>query len=257
MRDDGGTSSEVPAGSACRAQPVVPQRLKRQFREPGLPHHPAPHRAHRDLRGAQLPPAAGGARLRRGRVGDRRRGTPLPRLPGRLLRAELRARPPAPRRGRARAAGPADADQPGVLQRPARAVRAGALRPHREGPDPADELRRGGRRDRDQGQPQVGLPGQGRAGEPGDDRGDGGQLPRAHHDDRLVLHRPRRDATATRRTPRASGWCRTATSRRCGRRSTTRRWPCCSSPCRARPASSSRRRATSTRCASCASSSRC
>ena len=60
------------------------------------------------------------------------------------------------------AARPADADQPGVLQRPARPVRAGPRRAHRQGDGPADEHRRRGRRDRDQGQPQVGLPGQGR-----------------------------------------------------------------------------------------------
>jgi len=35
-------------------------------------------------------PAPGGAVGRRGRVGDRRRGAPLPRLPGRLQRPELR-----------------------------------------------------------------------------------------------------------------------------------------------------------------------
>ncbi len=139
-------------------------------------------------------PLPRGARLRRGRLGHRRRRQALPRLPRRLLRAQLRPRPPAPRRGRARAARPPDADQPRVLQRPARPVLRGARRPHRQGDDPADELRRRGRRDRDQGQPQVGLPGQGRAGEPGDDRRDGGQLPRAHHHDRVVLDRPRRDA---------------------------------------------------------------
>ena len=62
----------------------------------------------------------------------------------------------------------------------------------RQGDDPADELRRRGRRDRDQGRPQVGLPGQGRPGEPGDDRRDGGQLPRPDHDHRVVLDRRRR-----------------------------------------------------------------
>ena len=43
---------------------------------------------------AQLPPAAGGGRARRGGLGHRRRGPPLPGLPGRVLRAELRPRPP-------------------------------------------------------------------------------------------------------------------------------------------------------------------
>ena len=42
-------------------------------------------------------------------------------------------------------------------------------------------------------EPPVGLPGQGRAGEPGHDRRHGGQLPRTHHHDRVVLDRPRRD----------------------------------------------------------------
>ena len=47
------------------------------------------------VRGAQLPPAAGRDRRGRGRVGDRRRGRPLPRHARRLQRAELR--PPASR----------------------------------------------------------------------------------------------------------------------------------------------------------------
>ena len=71
-----------------------------------------------------------------------------------------------------------------VLPRPRRAVR--------QGPGAADEHRRRGRRDGDQGRPQVGLPGQGRAGRAGDHRRRRRQLPRPHHDDRQLLHRPRR-----------------------------------------------------------------
>ena len=77
---------------------------------------------------AQLPPAAGGGRARRGRLGHRRRGPALPGLPRRVLRAELRPRPPGPARRRAPPAGPGHADQPGVRQRPARPVLRGAGR---------------------------------------------------------------------------------------------------------------------------------
>ena len=49
-------------------------------------------------------------------------GQAVPRLPRRLLRAQLRPQPPAPGRpARTEQLGHADADQPGVLQRPARA----------------------------------------------------------------------------------------------------------------------------------------
>ena len=61
-----------------------------------------------------------------GRLGHRRRGPPLPGLPGRLLRAQLRARAPGAAGRRAPAAGPGHADQPGVRQRPARPVLRGA-----------------------------------------------------------------------------------------------------------------------------------
>ena len=120
-------------------------------------------------------------------------GNSLPRLPGGLLRAQLRALQRAPGRRRARAAGPPHPDQPGVLQQPAQHLRRGAGPPDRQGHDPADELRRRGRRDRDQGQPQVGLRGQGRARRPGLDRHHGGQLPRPHHHDRQLLRRRGRD----------------------------------------------------------------
>ena len=68
----------------------------------------------------QLPPAAGGHRPRRGSLGDRRRRPALPRLPGRLLRAELRPPPPAAHRRRPASSWTAHADQPGVPPRPAR-----------------------------------------------------------------------------------------------------------------------------------------
>ena len=67
----------------------------------------------------------------------------------------------------------------------------------RQGHGPADEHRRRGRRDRHQGRPQVGLPGQGRARGPGHDRRDGGQLPRPHHDHRQLLDDTDRDAPTT------------------------------------------------------------
>ncbi len=72
---------------------------------------------------------------------------------------------------------------------------AGPGRPHRQGPHPADEHRRRGRRDRPEGRPQVGLPGQGRAREHRQHRRHGGQLPRPHHHHRQLLRRqdrPRR-----------------------------------------------------------------
>ena len=67
------------------------------------------------------------------------------------------APPPAAGRGPG-TAGPAHPDQPGLPQRPARPVLPGSRRTRRHGPRTADEHRRRGRRDRDQGGPQVGLP---------------------------------------------------------------------------------------------------
>ncbi len=81
-------------------------------------------RARRGADRAQLPPAAGRSRARRGCLDDRRRRHALPRPAGRLLRAQLRPRPPAPARGRALPARPADADQPRVRPRPVRATSA-------------------------------------------------------------------------------------------------------------------------------------
>ena len=74
----------------------------------------------RALDRAQLPPAAGGDRRGRGRLGDRRRRPPLPGLPGRLLGAELRPPAPGADRRRARPARPGHADQPRVRARPVR-----------------------------------------------------------------------------------------------------------------------------------------
>ena len=124
-----------------------------------------------------------------------------------------------------------------VLPRARRAVR--------QGPGAADEHRRRGRRDRDQGRPQVGLRGQGRARRPGDDRRRRRQLPRPHDDDRQLLHRPGRARRLRPVHARASGSCRTATStalRRRDRRDHGRR-PARADPGRGR-AWSCRRRAT-------------
>ena len=75
----------------------------------------------RAARRAQLPPAARRDRQGRGRLGHRRRGQALPRPARRVLRAELRARPPGDPRRRAGAARPPHPHEPGVPQRPARA----------------------------------------------------------------------------------------------------------------------------------------
>ena len=131
--------------------------------------------------------------------------------------------------------GQADPDQPGVLQRPARA-RSSATWPRLTGKDhdPADEHRRRGRRDRHQGlAPLRPRRAQGRPG-PRQHHRHGGQLPRPHHDDRQLHHRRRRQAQLRPRSPRASGSCRSATRARSRRRSTTTPSPCCSSRSRAR-----------------------
>ena len=145
-------------------------------------------------------------------------------------------------------------------------ARTGRADRHRDGA--ADELRRRGRRIGDQGRPQVGVPGQGRAGEPGADHHRGRQLPRPHADHRLVLRRsgrPRRlrplharlrhgevrrpagDGGGDHaRTPRPSCWSRSRARPACWcRRPVT--WPgsggcatrttCCSSPTRSSPGS--------------------
>ena len=83
---------------------------------------PAAVARRRALDRAQLPPAAGRHRRGRGRLGHRRRRPPLPRLPGRLLGAELRPPAPGADRRRARAARPGHADQPRVRPRPVRRV---------------------------------------------------------------------------------------------------------------------------------------
>ena len=129
-----------------------------------------------------------------GLVGHRRRGAALPRLPRRILRAQLRPRSPAAARRGALPARPAHTDQPGVLQRPARPVRPRPRRADRQGHGAADEQRRRGGRDRDQDQPSLGLRGQGGAAGPRHDHRDGRQLPRPHHDDHQLLHRRGRPA---------------------------------------------------------------
>ena len=144
----------------------------------------------RPLHRAQLLPAAGRAGRGGGCVGHRRRRPSLPRLPGRVLRAQLRAPAPRPPRGGARPARAGDPDQPGLPQRPARAVLPRPRRPGRHGAGAADEHRRGGGGDGDQGLPQVGLRPEGPSRRPGQHRRRGRQLPRPHHHHRELLHRP-------------------------------------------------------------------
>ena len=126
-----------------------------------------------------------------------------------------------------------------------------ARRPVRQGPRAADEHRRRGRRDRDQGLPQVGLRGQGRPRRPGQDHRRRRQLPRPHHHHRRLLRRPRRPRRLRPVHARLRHRCRTATSRPSRPRSTPTPSRCSSSRSRARAAWSSRRRAT---CAASASS---
>ena len=64
---------------------------------------------------------------------------------------------PRPARGRARPARQADADQPRVRPRPVRRLLRRARRPVRQGAGAADEHRRRGRRDRDQGRRKWGY----------------------------------------------------------------------------------------------------
>ena len=56
---------------------------------------------------------------------------------------------------------------------------------------------------------------------PGHHRRRRGQLPRPHHHDRQLLHRPARPGRASGRSRPGSGSCRTATPPRCATRSTT------------------------------------
>ena len=190
----------------------------------------------RPLHRAQLLPAAGRAGRGGGCVGHRRRRPPLPRLPGRVLRAQLRAPAPRPARGGARPARPGDPDQPGLPQRPARTVLPRPRRPGRHGAGAADEHRGGGGGDGDQGLPQVGLRPEGPSRRPGQHRRGGRQLPRPHHHHRRASPPTRWRARVSVRSRRASGSCRTATRSRCRTRSTTRPSPSCSSRSRARPA---------------------
>ena len=152
---------------------------------------------------------------------------------------------------------PAHADQPGLRARPVRRLLRGPRRPVRQGPRAADEHRRRGRRDRDQGLPQVGLRGQGRPRRPGQDHRRRRQLPRPHHDDRRLLRRPRRPRRVRPVHARLRDRSRTATWPRSRPRSTTTPSPCSSSRSRARAAWSSRRTATCAACASCAPATTC
>ena len=211
-----------------------------------------PARPGRGAQRAQLPPAARRDRRGRGRLGDRRRGPPLPGHARGLLGAQLRAPPSRPDRRRAAAAGPGDPGQPGLRARPVRAVLRGAGRAGRHGDGAADEHRRGGGGNGDQDRPQVGLRGQGRARGRGRHRGVRGQLPRPDHDDHQLLHRPRRPGLVRpvhARIPRGAVRGRRT---RWPRPSTTAWSGCWSSRSRARQAWWCRRRASWPPCASCA-----
>ena len=121
------------------------------------------------LGAAQLPAARRGADQGRGRLGHRHRGQPLPRLPRRLLGGQPGPLPPEDPRRDGRAGEPPDPDLPRLPQRPARPLLRGARGADQLAQGAADEHRRRGGRDRDQGGPQVGLRGQGRARGPGRD----------------------------------------------------------------------------------------
>ena len=124
-------------------------------------------------------------------------------------------------------------------------VLRGARRALRQGHGAADEHRRRGRGDRDQGRPQVGLPGQGRARRAGQDHRGRGQLPRPHHHDRQLLHRPGRPRRLRAVHARVPHRALRRRRRDRARRSTRTPSPCCSSRSRARRACSCRRPATS------------
>ena len=172
-------------------------------------------RARRALEHAQLPPAAG-----RHRRAPRAPGSPtstgkryLDFLSG-YSALNFGHRHPDLVAAAVEQLGRVTLTSPRVPPRPARPVlpRAGRADRHRDGA--ADELRRRGRRVRDQGRAQVGLPGQGRAGRAGRDRGRRVQLPRPHHHHRVVLHRRRRPRRLRPVHARASPWSSTATPTR-------------------------------------------
>ena len=80
---------------------------------------------------------------------------------------------------------------------------------------------------------------------PGAHRRDGGRLPRAHHHDRRVLHRPGRPGRVRAVHPRVRRGARTADAGRArGRDDPRHRGACCWSRSRARPGSSCPRPAT-------------
>ena len=149
----------------------------------------------------------------RGRLGHRRRRPALPRLPRRLLGAELRPPPPGAPRRRAR-------EQLDRLTLTSRAFHNDQLGPFcaelaellRQGHGAADEHRRRGRRDRASRSPASGATGQGRARRAGPRSSSRRrQLPRPHHHDRRLLRRPGR---ARRLRPVHPGLRRRAVRRR-------------------------------------------
>ncbi len=137
----------------------------------------------------QLPPVAGRDRSRPRRVGVGRRRAPLPRLHERLLGGQPWPPAPAARRGAPGAAREGGGDIPGLPHHRARAVPREALRRDRLRAGAPDEHRRRSGRDRDQGGPPLGPPGQGNPRRPGRDPRRDRQLPRPHDDDHQLLVR--------------------------------------------------------------------
>ena len=119
------------------------------------------------------------------------RGSPLHRHDERLFGREPRSWSSA-HLGRARAPGASSGRAVArLLQRSARAVPREAVRALRARCRRADEHRRRGGRDRDQGGAPLGLSRQGRQARPRRDHRRRGQFPRPHHDHRRLLVRGR------------------------------------------------------------------
>ena len=181
-----------------------------------------------------------------------RLGAPLHRHDERLLGGKSRPRASADP-GYAR--GPGQAPRRSfarLLQRPARAVPGGAVPAHRARCRAADEYRRRGGGDRDQGCAPLGLPGQGHRQRPRRD----------HRRAKAIFTAAPPPSSRSRPSPpiaTTSGHSRpvsapfhSAISPRSSARSRRRRRPCWSSRSRARPASSCRRQVGSRGCAASA-----
>ena len=91
-RSIGDRSPDAPHVPLPTREPSTQRRAHANPRPQSTPTNPQDlPRSGRPLVRAQLPPAAGGHRVGRGRLGDRRRRQALPRHAGRVLGAELRA----------------------------------------------------------------------------------------------------------------------------------------------------------------------